>query len=873
MERATRVVSGPLALKMQRMAAARDGAVGLEIVSLPQLAARLAGGFARPAAAEDLQPAIRATLEQGGFTDLQDLTRLPGMVRAIQQTLTSIWRSGASLDRAANSRLADLARIDAEVRSNLPPGALAPPDLRDAALARVAFAHRLFGPIELHGLLDVDPVWRPLISALAEQTPVTWAPAGEADRSWFTGTVQPPPDVPPLAPSAVVCADPHAEVVEALRWARSLMASGVPAAEIAIAALGPDAWDESILVLSRTAGLPVHFTHGISALEVADGQACAALADLLLRGLSQARVRRLLRRAPRATADLPDDWAKGLRRSAGLFTLTQWETALRVARPERASGDAAERVLLPRLAQLAEGIAAAEATGVALLQPTALGLWREALRAAPAEALEISLQRLRIPDPTSPGAAVSWGPAWHLAAAPRPQVRLLGLTSRAWPRASTEDPLLPDHVLPRSALEAVPRPEQDERIFRAIAAGATGSFVLSRSRRSSEGTLLAPSRLFPVGAAQVLARVRTPEQAFSEADRLLARPQEARDEPLLALGRAAWRAWLSPEHTDHDGRVPRADRVVRAALDREQSATSARRLLRDPLGFVWAYGLRWSPAETHTDLLALDRPAFGELIHELIRRTVEHLEPAPGLNRATPAEIEAALRTAGEAVLASWPSERPVPPPLLWRRTVDEGVRLALGGLLLDDQLMPGTASFAEVPFGRKAENERHPWAETAPVALGGLRFGGRIDRLDLRGDSAAARVTDYKSGAAPRNMDRVVLAGGAELQRVIYAAAVRQGLPEVRQIVSRLVYLRDGPAHHGLSGDLLDAGIAEAERFIAAAEALVVGGAAPPGPDVEERFNDLRLALPAELDTYLRRKAAARAGVAGELPAFWGRP
>lgn len=198
---------------------------------------------------------------------------------------------------------------------------------------------------------------------------------------------------------------------------------------------------------------------------------------------------------------------------------------------------------------------------------------------------------------------------------------------------------------------------------------------------------------------------------------------------------------------------------------------------------------------------------------------------------------------------------------------------MALGGLLLDNQLMPGTASFAEVPFGRRAKHERHPWAAAAPVALGGLRFGGRIDRLELRGDGAAARVTDYKSGAAPRNMERVVLGGGTELQRVIYAAAVRQGLPEVRQIVSRLVYLQDGPAHHGLSGDLLDAGIAEAERFIAAAEALVAGGAAPPGPDVEERFNDLRLALPAELDAYLGRKTASRARVAGELQAFWRRP
>jgi RecB family exonuclease len=427
--------------------------------------------------------------------------------------------------------------------------------------------------------------------------------------------------------------------------------------------------------------------------------------------------------------------------------------------------------------------------------------------------------------------------------------------------------------MPRPALAAGRRPERDERIFKTIAAGATSSFVLSRGRRSSEGAMLAPSRLFPAVGAKELARVRTPEHAFSETDRLLARPQEARDRPQLALGRAAWRAWLSPDHTDHDGRIPSADPIVRAGLDREQSATSARRLLRDPLGFVWESALRWRPAEVHKDLLALDRPAFGDLIHELIRRTVDNLEPVPGLNRATREELEESMLTAGKAILARWPSERPVPPPLLWQRTIDEGVRLALGGLLLDDKLMPGTASRSEVPVGSRAAHEPHPWEVAGPVILGGLRFGGRIDRLDLREDGAAARVTDYKSGTAPGNADRVVLGGGTELQRVIYAAAVRQGLPNVRQVVSRLVYLREGPAAHGLSGDLLDTSIAEADRFVAVAAALIASGAAPPGPDVEDRYNELRLALPAELDAYLRRKTAARAAVAGGLPAFWGRP
>lgn len=874
MKRRTRVVSGPLALKMQRLQAARDGAIGLEIISLPQLAARLAGGFARPASAEDLQPAIRAALDAGGFAQIERLVRLPGMIRAVQQTLTAAWRNDSVFVGRPESRLTDLARIDTEVRKNLPAGAFAPPDLRDAAMARIAHARRLCGPIEMAGLLDVDPVWRPLVTALAIVTPITWVGVREGNRAWFTGRLEPVKASKPVAPSTVICADPHAEVVEALRWVRRLMVSGVPAAEIGLAALSPDVWDDTMLVLARSAALPVHFTHGTSALEGADGQACAALADVLLRGLSQARVRRLLRRAPRARADLPEDWPRGLRRSAGLFTLEQWATALAAARTNRASGAEAERVLLPRLAQLAGGIASAEAAGEALLHPAARVLWREALRAAPAEALDLSLQRLRTPDVISPGSAVTWGPAWHLAAQPRLHVRLLGLAGRAWPRAGAEDPLLPDHLRPHATLLPVARSEEDERVFRAIVAAAQGSVVLSRSRRSAEGALLAPSRLFPAYGVEILAKIRTPAHAFSESDRLLARPQEARDLPQLALGRAAWRAWwTTPDHTDHDGRVPPGDPVVGAALKREQSATSARRLVRDPLGFVWFDALGWRPAPVHTDLLALDSSTFGELVHELISRTVRNLEPTPGLNQASSETIEEALRNAAGTVLILWPAQRPVPPPLLWQRTVDKAVRQALDGLLFDDDLMSDTRSFSEVPFGEKVDDQTHPWQLAAPVWLGGLRFGGRIDRLDLRGDGAAARVTDYKSGAAPRNMDRVVLGGGTELQRVVYAAAVRRCLPEVRQVVSRLVYLQDGPAAHSLSGDKLDEAIAEADRFIAAAKALVLGGAAPPGPDVEARFNAMRLALPAELEVYLRAKAGSRAAVAGELPAFWGHP
>lgn len=869
MHRVTRVVSGPLALKMQRLRAARENIAGVDVITMPLLAARLAGGFRRPASPEDVQPAIRSALAEGGFSDLERVRNLPGMVRAVQRTLTAAWLADTSLDPSGSARIGDLAELDARVRAALPTGSLAPPDLRDAALARIVHAPVLFGRIELEGLLDVEPVWRPLAAALANVTVVDWRRPCTGPRDWFPGAVVGTwPDTTSDA-CAVICADPQAEVVEAMRWARQLMAGGIGAAQIGIAAISPESWDEAMLVLSREACLPLHFTHGVTALENPAGQACAALADVLLRGLSQARVRRLLRRSVPARTGLPDDWAVGLRRAAGLFTVEQWRTALAAAQTERTSGALAEEVLVPRLALLAQGVGVAVAAGEAFLNGASLELWRRALRAAPPEALELSLRDLRLPDGVSPGAAITWGPASHLAAAPRPYVRLMGLTGRAWPRASVEDPLLPEHV---QSHEGMSRPEEDERLFAVIRDHAVGGLVLSRSRRSAEGALLAPSRLFPAEGAEVLAKVRTPHHAFSEADRLLARPMEARDRPALALARAAWRGWSSPEVTAWDGRVPADDPVVRAALDREQSATSLRRLLRDPLGFVWRYALGWRSADTHADVLALDRADFGELVHELLRCTVSRLEPAPGLNRATPDELAAAVEASAAEAAVAWPTERPVPPSLLWAHTVGEAARMALAGLIHDQGLQPGTRSWSEVSFGVDAP-VAEPWTEAGPVELGGLSIGGRIDRLDLRGDRAAARVTDYKTGSVSKAISRVILGGGTELQRVAYAAAVRRQAPEVRRVVSRLVYLRDGVAEHALEGDVLDQAITDAARFIETAAAGLIAGGAVPGPDASEAFNPMRLALPADFDGYQQRKARTLAAAAGELPGYWGLP
>ena len=84
------------------------------------------------------------------------------------------------------------------------------------------------------------------------------------------------------------------EAIEALRWARQLIASGTAApAEIAIASVTPADYDDHFLALRADANLDLHFVHGVKITACREGQAAAALADILVRGLSQTRMRRL----------------------------------------------------------------------------------------------------------------------------------------------------------------------------------------------------------------------------------------------------------------------------------------------------------------------------------------------------------------------------------------------------------------------------------------------------------------------------------------------------------------------------------------------------------------------------------------------------
>ena len=298
MDRHTIVTHGRVATREQRLGAARAHGHGRQIMSVEQLAVRLAGGLAQAVEEDALLEALRAAIPQTALGELDGIKELPGLVTAAAGTLRKAWRGGIDLEaRAAeHPRLASLAALEAAARKALPPAMMRPADLVGAALGRLEHAAALFGRIDVVGLTELSPVWRPLLHAVAAHVPVRWLAGARPVPPWLDGaaidiqqSAAHTPDV-----GAVSAATPYHEALEAMRWARRLLASGAAApADIAIAAATPADYDDHFLALRADADVDLHFVHGVKVTASREGQAAAALADVLVRGLTQTRVRRL----------------------------------------------------------------------------------------------------------------------------------------------------------------------------------------------------------------------------------------------------------------------------------------------------------------------------------------------------------------------------------------------------------------------------------------------------------------------------------------------------------------------------------------------------------------------------------------------------
>lgn len=863
-----------------RLRAARNRLHGLQVMAFEHLAARLAGGFSTPIDNESLRSAIQRALPETELGELDGIKQLPGMVDAAADTLHKAWRAGLDLAARAGDhpRIQSIARLEKAVLERLPSAMMRPSDLVAAAMQRLEHAPALLGPVEIVGITELSPCWRPLLRALAGHTPVRWIAGPRSVPAWLDGGAVQIERSEPLVPEtgAVSASTAYHETIEAMRWARGLLASGQAGpGDVAIAATMPANYDDHFLALRADANLDLHFVHGVKVTATREGQAAAALADILVRGLSQTRMRRLaalLGSQPGSVGALPEGWTRVLPADAPLASPKAWAQLLgRLTPADWPDGGDHNQALRAVIALLERGTDAAAEAGEALLSGRALNVWRKALLAGPAASLDMTLDTLKQDDGLEACATVAWMPASALAASPRPFVRLLGLNSLRWPRGLSEDRLLADHIIPTAELDPLPVASADRRDFETILATTERQVVLSRARRDSDGRLLGRSVLLQGQPEEAyLPRNAVPLHAMSEADRLLARPVEFAGMPQAVAAVSCWRDWHLQDVTSHDGLVRADHPVLLAILERTQSASSLRRLLRNPLGYVWQYGMRWREPESGSDPLVLDALGLGDLVHMVLDRALQRLEAEGGLAAADEARIAGAIEATSAEVAGEWEAERPVPPRIIWTRTLDDARLLAGNALTMEDAHLPDARSYSEVPFGGsqpKSDGDT-PWDVEAPVELpdSGFRISGYIDRLDISGDGHQALVRDYKTGRRPK--DAIVIDGGKELQRCLYAFAVRALLGGDVEIAASLLYLRD---RVDLRLDDPAATLEEVSAYFRAARANLQAGLALMGPDTGDTYDDLAFALPANVGNgYRIRKEAVAKERLGEAVRVW---
>ena len=94
--RRTVVVEGGYPRRWHQTQAAIGGEQGLLVVSMEELAARLAGGFLRSIRTDTLKERLRDAAAAGSLEELDTIKGLPGFQRAAAATLSKAWRAPRS---------------------------------------------------------------------------------------------------------------------------------------------------------------------------------------------------------------------------------------------------------------------------------------------------------------------------------------------------------------------------------------------------------------------------------------------------------------------------------------------------------------------------------------------------------------------------------------------------------------------------------------------------------------------------------------------------------------------------------------------------------------------------------------------------------
>jgi RecB family exonuclease len=301
--------------------------------------------------------------------------------------------------------------------------------------------------------------------------------------------------------------------------------------------------------------------------------------------------------------------------------------------------------------------------------------------------------------------------------------------------------------------------------------------------------------------------------------------------------------WSIPAFTVFDGAV-KSEAARRAVADlsgfeaggrrdgRPVSATALEEYALCPFRFFMHRVLGIEPIEEPEEALELSPKDRGSLYHEVLERFMRAVKAEGGLplsegHRARLFELAERIARSGRWSISAYSGAVD-----LAIRTMRSDLGLWFGRELAEgDEFVP---SYFEARFGgglRPSDDPDLSTEDGIPFEAGGvsLRFGGKIDRIDVSPDGRKARVLDYKTGKAPAGSARTtVLDKGRRLQLPIYLLASRRMLAgvhdgaEVESAEYRYVRERSaGKSTLAFTAALLD----EREDDLARAVGLILEG------------------------------------------------
>jgi ATP-dependent helicase/DNAse subunit B len=402
-------------------------------------------------------------------------------------------------------------------------------------------------------------------------------------------------------------------------------------------------------------------------------------------------------------------------------------------------------------------------------------------------------------------------------------VFLPGLAEGLFPRRALEDPLLLDEQRAKLAadLDTQDRRVARERmLLRSAAAAASQTLVVSYPRmdvaqsrarvpsfyalevvRAAEGRLpslrefrdraagAASSRLdWPAPAdpreaiddaeydlASLRAALKVRGAKASGSARYLMQTNQSLERSLRTRGRR-WRNFWSSA----DGIVDPEPATLHALQEhrlakRGHSPSSLQHFAACPYRFLLHAVMQLRPRQEPAYLEKMDPLTRGALFHSAQFELFRALTSA-GLLPVTPDLVPTALDLADQVldrVAAKYADDLAPAIPRVWNSEI-ENLRTDLRGWLqqvaaTQSQWIPAHFEFG---FGLAPDAQRDP-ASTSQEAiiLDGVRLRGSIDLIERHSTTAALRVTDHKTGRAPKDRPQYV-GGGAILQPLLYAHA-----------------------------------------------------------------------------------------------------